>query len=67
MVMEELYRKIEQLTINEDPLLIAGIMMAQALTIYKSMLTEEEFNRLAEHILNTTDAINVEGPGPVIH
>ena len=28
--MEELYRKIEQLTINEDPLLIAGIMMAQA-------------------------------------
>ncbi len=65
--MEELYRKIEQLTINEDPLLIAGIMMAQALTIYKSMLTEEEFNRLAEHILNTTDAINVEGPGPVIH
>ena len=67
MVMEELYRKSEQLTINEDPLLIAGIMMAQALTIYKSMLTEEEFNRLAEHILNTTDAINVEGPGPVIH
>ena len=67
MVMEELYRKIELLTINEDPLLIAGIMMAQALTIYKSMLTEEEFNRLAEHILNTTDAINVEGPGPVIH
>ena len=67
MVMEELYRKIEQLTINEDPLLIAGIMMAQALTIYKSMLNEEEFNRLAEHILNTTDAINVEGPGPVIH
>ena len=65
--MEELYRKIEQLTINEDPLLIAGIMMAQALTIYKSMLNEEEFNRLAEHILNTTDAINVEGPGPVIH
>ena len=65
--MEELYRKIEQLTINEDPLLIAGIMMAKALTIYKSMLTEEEFNRLAEHILNTTDAINVEGPGPVIH
>ena len=65
--MEELYRKIELLTINEDPLLIAGIMMAQALTIYKSMLTEEEFNRLAEHILNTTDAINVEGPGPVIH
>jgi hypothetical protein len=30
MVMEELYRKIEQLTINEDPLLIAGIMMAQS-------------------------------------
>ena len=66
MTFEELNREFEKLTADScadgvnGPLECAGIMMAQALTIYKSMLTEEEFNRLAEHILNTTDAINVE-------
>jgi hypothetical protein len=72
MVMENneldiLYRKIEAITLGEDPLAAAGVMMAQALSIYKAMLNEEEFDRLTNHILNSTDAINVEGPGPVIH
>lgn len=66
--MEELYRKIADLTADEDPLMVAGVMMAQALAIYKSVLNEEEFDRLTNHILNSTDDIRVDnGPGPVIH
>ena len=65
--LEKLYKKIADITADEEPLMIAGVMMAQALSIYKAMLNEEEFDRLTNHILNSKDAINVEGPGPVIH
>ena len=65
--LEKLYKKIADITANEEPLMIAGVMMAQALSIYKTMLNEEEFDRLTNHILNSTDLINADGPGPVIH
>lgn len=66
--LEKLYKKISDMTANEEPLMVAGIMMAQALSIYKSILNEEEFNRLTDHILNSVDDIKIQnGPGPVIH
>lgn len=66
--LEKLYKKIADITANEEPLAAAGVMMAQALSIYKAMLNEEEFDRLTNHILNSTDDIRVDnGPGPVIH
>jgi len=65
--LEKLYKKIADITADEEPLMIAGVLMAQALSIYKAMLNEEEFDRLTNHILNSTDAIKAEGPGPVIH
>ena len=66
--LEKLYKKIADITADEEPLMIAGVMMAQALSIYKAMLNEEEFDRLTNHILNSTDDIRVDnGPGPVIH
>jgi hypothetical protein len=65
--LEKLYKKIADMTVSEDPLMVAGVMMAQALSIYKTILNEEEFDKLTNHILNSTDLINVEGPGPVIH
>lgn len=65
--LEELYRKIENITANEDPLMVAGIMMAQALKIYKIILSEEEFKMLTDHIGVSAEQIDVDGPGPVIH
>ena len=66
--LEKLYEKIADMTANEEPLMVAGIMMTQALSIYKTILNEEEFNRLTDHILNSTDDIKIhDGPGPVIH
>ena len=52
--MDELYREFERITINKDPLMVAGVMMAQALQIYKTMLDKKEFNLMTEHILKST-------------
>lgn len=65
--MEELYRKIEKLTVNEDPLMAAGVMMAQALKIYKILLSEEEFKLLTDHIGSTADSIEIPTKGPSVH
>ena len=55
--MEELYREFEKLSMKEEPLTSAGIMMAQAMKIYKAMLSEDEFKVMTEHILKSRDDI----------
>ena len=61
--LETLYRKLELATSGEEPLMCAGVLMAQALKIYKSILDEEEFNKMTAHILDTTDQIvTIEKP-----
>jgi hypothetical protein len=60
--MDELYREFERITINKDPLMVAGVMMAQALQIYKIMLDEKEFNLMTEHILKSRDEIEIDTP-----
>ena len=49
-----------------EPLTSAGIMMAQAMKIYKYMLDEEEFKKLTEHILENRDNINIEVDKPTL-
>ena len=61
--MDELYEKYEKLTINHEPLMAAGIMMAQAMKIYKAMLSPDEFKLMTDHILESRDSIlEVEKP-----
>ena len=61
--MEKLYREFEQLTINHEPLTCAGIMMAQALKIYKAVLPEEDFRAMTARVLESRDDIlEVEKP-----
>tara|TARA_R110002051_G_scaffold38712_1_gene82082 strand:+ start:586 stop:780 length:195 start_codon:yes stop_codon:yes gene_type:complete len=61
--MDELYKEFEKLTRNHEPFLAAGIMMAQAMKIYKAMLSEDEFKLMTEHILESRDSIlEVEKP-----
>jgi hypothetical protein len=60
--MDELYREFERITINKDPLMVAGVMMAQALQIYKTMLDEKEFKLMTEHILKSRDEIEIDTP-----
>jgi hypothetical protein len=60
--MDEIYREFERITINKDPLMVAGVMMAQALQIYKTMLDKKEFNLMTEHILKSRDEIEIDTP-----
>jgi len=69
MTFEELSRQFEKLWVDlcedgqQDPLACAGIMMAQAMRIYKSMLTENEFNVMVETILKSRPEITtIEKP-----
>ena len=69
MNFEELSREFEKLWVDlcaegeNDPLACAGIMMAQAMRIYKSMLTENEFNMMVETILKSRPEITtIEKP-----
>ena len=61
--MEKLYREFEKLSMTGEPLTSAGIMMAQAMKIYKAMLSPDEFKLMTEHILESRDSIlEVEKP-----
>ena len=69
MTFEELSRQFEKLWVDlcedgkQDPLACAGIMMAQAMRIYKTMLTENEFNIMVETILKSRpEIISIEKP-----
>lgn len=59
--LEELYGKlwivISDLSEKYEPLEVAGVMTAQAMTIYKSILSPEEYEMMAESIYNTRDKI----------
>jgi|TARA_B100000470_G_C19668572_1_gene336533 hypothetical protein len=64
--VDKLYREFEKLSVQGEPLTVAGIMMAQAMKIYKVMLDEEEFKKLTEHILESRDNINIEVDKPTL-
>jgi|TARA_Y100000385_G_C12677431_1_gene460573 hypothetical protein len=55
--MEELYREFEKLSMTGEPLTSAGIMMAQAMKIYKAMLSEDEFKEITTRFLESRDDI----------
>lgn len=52
--MEELYSKYLAFTDNMlmeyEPMYVAAIMMAQALSIYKTSMTEESYNLMVDSI-----------------
>jgi PHD/YefM family antitoxin component YafN of YafNO toxin-antitoxin module len=65
--LEELYAKlwtvITELSENHKPLAVAGVMTAQAMTIYKTVLSPEEYEMIAESIYNSRDKVKkLEGP-----
>ena len=68
MTFEQLNREFEKLTIDlcaeglNEPLECAGIMMAQAMRIYKTILTENEFNIMVETILKSRVEVQVVKP-----
>ena len=64
MTFEQVYREFEKLTgelvvggNNNDILECAGVMMAQALRIYKTTLSENEYQIMTETIIKSRDDV----------
>lgn len=45
------------LTEQTDPLQVAGVLMAQAMQLYKTILTEEDYTKLLEKIMSSKDQV----------
>ena len=66
--LEKAYIEFEELSLKHEPLASSGVMMAQALKIYKALLSEEEFNLMTQHVLNSADDIeSLELKKPMLH
>ncbi len=69
MTVEELYRHFEKLTVDmvvddkHDILECAAMMMAQAMRIYKTALSPEDYEKMIKTILESSDNITeMESP-----
>ena len=56
-VYKETLSLIDKLITDYDPLVIAGVMMAQSLSLYKSILTEEDYSSMVASILEKKDKV----------
>lgn len=56
-VYKETLSMIDKLIADHDPLVIAGVMMAQSLSLYKSILTEEDFSSIVTSIMEKKDKV----------
>jgi hypothetical protein len=58
----ELYNKYmkftEQMSEEYDALAIAGIMIAQALSIYRTVMSEDEYNQMVDNISDSRDLVH---------
>ena len=53
----KMYRDLNKLCEKNDPLMVAGIMMAQAIKIYKTALPKEDFERMMDTISDSKDIV----------
>jgi hypothetical protein len=67
--MEDLYEKYvlfnNEMLESHRPLEIAAIMIAQGLSIYKTMLSEEEYQKMVDSISDAREQVKII-QGPVI-
>jgi len=56
-VYKETLSLIDKLIVDYDPLVIAGVMMAQSLSLYKSILSEEDFSSIVTSIMEKKDKV----------
>ncbi len=53
----KMYGDLNKLCEKNDPLVVAGIMMAQAIKVYKTALPEEDFDRMMDTIADSKDIV----------
>ena len=52
-VYNEVFRLMTRLCIDHDPLAVSGVMLAQALRLYKTSLPIDDFDLLVDEIMVT--------------
>lgn len=57
----------DKVVAGEKPLAVAGIMIAQALTIYKTVLSPEEFNMMVDSISESRDQVKQLTSKDILH
>ena len=55
--LKTFYDKAFKLACQEQPQLVAGVFMAQALRLYKSFLDNDEYNNMVDTISESRDSI----------
>ena len=50
---------ITSLITDHNPLVIAGVMMAQSLSLYKTALSEEDYSEMVASIIEKKDKIRI--------
>lgn len=60
--LDEIYNELWQATSTmfgqgHRPLAVAGVMMVQALTLYKTLLSPAEFDSIVSHISETKEQV----------
>ena len=54
---QKMYRDLNKLCEKNDPLAVAGIMIAQAIKIYKTALSQKDFERMMDTIADSKDIV----------
>jgi hypothetical protein len=63
VVYEKCWAMIGELLVDHSPVAVAGVMVAQAMTIYKTVLPEEEYDAMCTAISNARDKVHkIESP-----
>ena len=53
----KMYRDLNKLCEQNDPLMVAGIMLAQAIKIYKTALPQQDFEKMMDTIADSKDIV----------
>lgn len=68
---DEVYCKIleivDSLVAEHNPLVVAGCMLVQALSIYRTALPEEDYNKIVDGISERRAMVRVFGEKGVLH
>jgi hypothetical protein len=56
-VYEKCWTMIGELLADHSPVAVAGVMVAQAMIIYKTMLSEDEYDAMCTAISNARDKV----------
>ena len=64
---QEIYAKNIEWSNKNEPLMVAGIFLAQALRIYKTVLPSHEYESMIQAVINNSDEVKPLFPKQTLH